>query len=108
MKKVYFDLDNSPHICYHTTCITPKTAGAARRKFQTPAEEKLHKVHVMEFWDLFANLREELFLYFQSVGTKYYKEVQSWQSAVFVEKALISETMWVIPIEDPIKCGNLT
>lgn len=34
----------------------------------------------MEFLDLFANLREELFLYFQSVGTKYYKEVQSWQS----------------------------
>ena len=27
-----------------------------------------------------ANLREELFLLLQSVGTKYYKEVQSWQS----------------------------
>ena len=36
------------------------------------------------------------------------KEVQSWQSAVFVEKALISETMWVILIEDLIECGNQT
>ena len=37
-----------------------------------------------------------------------HKEVQSWQSAVFVEKALISETMWVILIEDLIECGNQT
>ena len=106
MKKVYFDLDNPPHIWYHTTCITPKTAGAARRKFQTPAEEKLHKVHVMEFWDLFANLREELFLYFQSVGTKYYKEVQSWQSVQFVRRVLISETMLAIPIEEVMRFGS--
>lgn len=48
-KKIYFNLDNPNRVCYYTICITPKTAGAARRKFQTPAEEKLHKVHVMEF-----------------------------------------------------------
>ena len=34
--------------------------------------------------------------------------MQSWQNVVFVEKALISETMWAILIENQIECGNQT
>jgi len=35
------------------------------------------------------------------------KEVQLWQSVMFVEKLLISEIMSAILIEDPTECGSL-
>ena len=60
----------------------------------------------MHYWD--SSDRIHLLWVRRTYELSKHKEVQSWQSAVFVEKALISETMWVILIEDLIECGNQT
>ena len=47
-----------------------------------------------------------LWVYIMGVDLIYFKEVRSWLNVLFVIKLFISETMWVILIEEATKCGK--